>query len=119
MAWVEIYLNLTNGYYKVASSESDQFGYLVPVPPGFTSTTKAHWTTDVIVLDPSCSWQTATTTDPVNSTWDVMLAESNLSVRLMNTTFGILLLSANVFNVFMLDFSIKPYQYDEDFSFCV
>ena len=97
MAWVEIYLNLTNGYYKVASSESDQFGYLVPVPPGFTSTTKAHWTTDVVVLDPSCSWQTATTTDPVKSTWDVILAESNLSVRLMNTTFGRLLLSAGCF----------------------
>jgi hypothetical protein len=57
MAWVENFLNFTDGYYKVMSSEgsSDQFEYLVPFPPGYTSTMKAHWTTDVIVLDPSCS----------------------------------------------------------------
>ena len=96
MAWVEDFLNLTNGYYKVASSEGDQFEYLVPFPPGYTSTMKARWTTDVIVLDPSCSWQTATTTGPVNlTTWDVTLGESNLGVVLENDDFGMFLLSSN------------------------
>jgi hypothetical protein len=96
MAWVENTLNLTNGYYKVTGGEGDQFEYLVPFPPGYTSTMKAHWTTDVIVLDPSCSWQTATT-GPVNSTWNVTLPQSNLGVTLWNDSLGMFLLSSNVF----------------------
>ena len=96
MAWVENTLNLTDGYYKVTGGESDQFEYLVPFPPGYTSTMKAQWTTDVIVLDPSCSWQTAVT-GPVNSTWNVTLPQSNLGVKLWNDSLGKFLLSSNVF----------------------
>ena len=114
MVWVENFLNFTNfnGYYKVTSSEGDQFEYLVPFPPEYTSTMKAYWTTDVIVLDPSCSWQTPSTARFVNSTllhelnsnvpihessWDVTLAESNMTVSIPNSSFGMFLLS----NVFM------------------
>ena len=79
MAWVENALNLTNSYYKVTSSEGDQLEYLVPFPPGFTSTMKADWTTDVIVLDPSCSWQTARIHQD-GSIWVVTLPNSNLSI---------------------------------------
>ena len=105
MAWVENFLNFTNGYYKVTSSEGDQFEYLVPFPPEYTSTMKAHWTTDVIVLDPSCSWQSATVVGHVDSTWHVTLANSNLSVPLNNSfgnSFGMFLrlLSSNVFMCF-------------------
>jgi hypothetical protein len=97
MAYNENFLNLTNGYYKVnTSSEGDQFEYLVPFPPGFTSTMKAYWTTDVIVFDPSCSWQTPTA-GLVNLSWDVTLAESNLSVTVSNSSFGMFLLSSHVF----------------------
>ena len=97
MAWAENFLNLTNGYYKVTSSESDQFEYLVPFPPGYTSTMKAQWTTDVIVLDPSCSWQTPTaTTLQFNSTWEMTLPKSNLSFVLRNDSFGMFLLSSNI-----------------------
>ena len=49
MAYVVNFLNLTN-YYKVTSSEGDQSEYLVPFPPGYTSTMTAYWTTDVIIL---------------------------------------------------------------------
>jgi hypothetical protein len=102
MAWVENFLNLTNGYYKVTSSEEDQFEYLVPFPPGYTSTTRAQWITDVIVLNPTCSWQTvtATATGPViESDWNVTLPESNLGCRLgMNYQLGMFLLSSNVFS---------------------
>ena len=112
MAWVENVLNLTNGYYKVTSSEGDQLEYLVPFPPKYTSTMKAYWTTDVIALDPSCSWQTPTTARFVNasvqqelnskvpiyeSSWDVTLAESNLSVSIPNSSFGMFPLSSNIF----------------------
>jgi hypothetical protein len=102
MAWVETFLNLTNGYYKVTSSEgdSDQFEYLVPFPPGHISTMKAHWTTDVIVLDPLCSWQTATTTGVLEGSYqDVKLPESNLGFRLYNSQLCMFLLrlSSDVF----------------------
>ena len=97
MAYVENFLNLTNGYYKVTSSEDDQFEYLVPFPPEYNSTMKAFWTTDVIVLDPSCSWQTPTSASFVNSNWDVTLAKSNLSVSIVNSSLGMFLLYSNVF----------------------
>jgi hypothetical protein len=100
MAYVENFLNLTNGYYKVTNSEGDQFEYLVPFPPGYNSSMKAYWTTDVVVFDPSCSWQSATTTGPVNSTWDVTLTKSNLSISLGNNSFGMFLFSSNVFMLF-------------------
>ena len=125
MAWVENILNLTNSYYRVTSSEDDQFEYLVPCPPGYTSTTKAYWTTDVIVLEPSCSWQTADVKGssyqipaqaPAGSTshsiWNVSLRESNLSISLESDSLSKFFPS----NFFMclLDFSNKPY-YDADF----
>ena len=108
MAWVENTLNLTNGYYKVTSSEGDQFEYLVPFPPEYNSTMKAYWTTDVIVLDPSCSWQTPTSASLVHSNliWDVTLAKSNLSVSILNSSLGMFLLSSNVL-MYLLDFSIR------------
>ena len=110
MTWVENTLNLTNGYYKVTSSEDDQFEYLVPFPPAYTSTMKAYWTTDVIVLDPSCSWQTPTTISYVNSTLDVTLAESNLSLSYPDTDFGgMFLLSSNAFMCILNFSSNKEY----------
>ena len=77
MTWVENLLNFTKSYYRVTSNAGDELEYLVPFPLGYTSTMEAHWTTDVIVLDPSCSWQTATKTQFSNSSWDVTLPESS------------------------------------------
>jgi hypothetical protein len=67
---------------------------------------KAHWTTDVIVLDPSCRWQNATTTKPIGSSWYVTLPNSNLGITLSNHSFGIFLLFSNIF-ICLLDFSVK------------
>ena len=105
MAWVENTLNLTNGYYKVASSEGDQFEYLVPFPPGYTSTMKANWTTDVIVLDPSCNWQNATTTGPVGSSWYVTLPTSNLGITLGNDYFGMFSFSPMFSSAYLISVS--------------
>ena len=105
MAWVENTLNFTNGYNKVTGSEDDQCEYLVPFPPGYTSTTKAHWTTDVIVLDPSCNWQNATATRPVGSSWNVMLPKTNLGITLESDYLGMFLLFCDFF-ICLLDFSI-------------
>jgi hypothetical protein len=112
MAWVEDFLNLTNGYYNVTSSvEGDQLQYIVPFPSGYTTTMKAYWTTDVIVLDPSCSWQTGTTSQLVNKRyWNVELPESQSTFILpVSYLLGLFLLSSNVF-MCLLDFRIKPYQ---------
>ena len=121
MAWVENFLNFTNGYYKVTSTEDDQFEYLVPFPPEYTSTMKAYWTTDVIAIDPSCSWQTPATARFVNvsflqelpstpplyeSSWDVTLAESNLTVSIPNNSFGMLKLLCFSFPMFSFVYSI-------------
>ena len=127
MAWVENILNLTNSYYKVTSSEGDQFEYLVPFPPGYASTLKAYWTTDVIVLDPSCSWQTGATTglQVVSDTgfvnqsyWPVTLPESNLGFNFPNDQLGMFLLSCNIF-MCLLDVSIKLCEYHAGFIFLV
>ena len=105
MTWVENVLNFTNSYYKVTSNEGDQFEYLVPIPPAYTSAMKAYWTTDVIVLDPSCSWQTPTTISYVNSTLHVTLAESNLNLSYPDTDFGgMFLLSSNAFMCILTQF---------------
>jgi hypothetical protein len=102
MPWVESTLNITNGYYNVTSSEGDQLEYLVPFPAGYTSTMKAHWTTDVIVLDPSCSWQTATAKSYLNnSSWDVVISKANFSIALDSSNLGMFLLSFNVFHIFI------------------
>ena len=129
MTWVENVLNLTNGYYKVTSSEGDQFEYLVPFPPAYNSTMKAYWTTDVIVLDPICSWQTPTATfvnssgikdsSSWDSSWDVTLTESNLSTIVWGSTLGMFLLSLNVFSMRLLDFSIKFKHYWRGYGFRV
>ena len=117
MAWIENILNFTDSYYKATSSEGDQLEYLVPFPPEYNSTMKAYWTTDVIVLDPSCIWQTPMTARYVNEslpvindespiyefTWDVTLAESNLTVSIPNDSFGMFLLS----NIFMCLYDIS------------
>ena len=111
MAWVEKILNLTKGYYKVTSNhdENDQFEYIVPFPPGYTSTMKAYWTTDVIVLDPSCSWQNATITGGlVNMTWYVMLPQSNLSISLSAIDLGIFSHFLQMFsNLFVYSISVS------------
>ena len=116
MAWVENIRNLSNGYPKVTRNQGDRFKYLVPFPLWLTSTTKAHWTTDVIVLDPSCSWQPATTTEPVNLSRNVTLPESNFGISLRNDSLGMPLLSFNVFTC-LLYFSIKQWQYYAAFNF--
>ena len=107
MALVENTLNLTKGYYKVTSIEGDQLDYLVPFPPAYTSTMKAYWTTDVIIPEPSCSWQTATKTLDAKLNWKVTLPQSNLGITLLNESFGMFLLSSYVIMCF-IDFSFKP-----------
>ena len=113
MAWAENFLNFTNGYYKVASSEDDQFEYLVPFPPGFTGTTKAHWTTDVIVLSLSCSWPAPTITAvqlfPNNATyWDLMLPNSNITFGVDSRILGTFLFFSDAF-ICLHNFSIKQF----------
>ena len=94
MSWVENKLNLTSTYYGVASSEGDSLEYIIPFPPGYTTAMKAYWTTDIIVLNASCSWQAVRTAEFNSgfSSWNVKLSEANLSLTVYNSTFGIFFL---------------------------
>ena len=94
LAWVENKLNLTNTYSGVASGDDHPFGYVIPFSPNYTATMQAHWTTDIIVLEPSCNWQTTSTTGvvDVNLTgaeyWSTTLPEANLNITLSSDSFG-------------------------------
>ena len=112
MTWIENFLNITNSYYKVTtSSEDDQFEYLVPFPPGFTSTMKAYWTTDVIVLDPSCSWQTVTIpqsdSGPGATNWSMSVPQSNLTMFVDIRGLGMFILSSNVSYIYLISSDIQ------------
>ena len=101
MAWVENLLNLSYSYYWVTtSSEGDQFEYLVPTPLWYDNTMKAYWTTDVIVFEPSCSWQTPTIMDETQYSLDVSLYESNSSFVFMQRDESMFLLTSNFSCVF-------------------
>ncbi|KDR66545.1 hypothetical protein GALMADRAFT_259061 [Galerina marginata CBS 339.88] len=85
LSWVENVLNITTNY-RIASSEDNPFGYVVPFPPGYTTVTQAYWTTDIILLNPSCSWQTPHTArnsidvQPFQPDWlPVTLPDANLT----------------------------------------
>ena len=96
LSWVENALNLTNAYSGVINSEDDRFGYIVPFPPDYTAALQAHWTTDIVALNSSCSWQTPGTTGIFNATSTtnqyMMLPEANLYVKLSNDASGMSLL---------------------------
>jgi hypothetical protein len=83
-----------------------------------TSTMKAQWTTSAIVLDPSYSWQTPTTTGPVDSTWDLKLLESNLT-RSASLTKRRLLYVSSFFQCFHVLLTRFQDQYDTGFGFHV
>ena len=112
MTWIENFLNITNSYYKVTTSnEDDQFKYLVPFPPGFTGTMKAYWTTDVIVLDPSCSWQTViipqSDSGPGAISWNLTTLQSNLTMMLDFELLSMFILPSNVSYVYSISSVIQ------------
>ena len=81
VSWVDIALNLTITYSRVSNElEDDPLGYIVPFPPDYNTAMKAHWTTDIIVLDPSCNWQTLILAD--NQSLLVTLVEANMTLSL-------------------------------------
>ena len=89
LSWVDIVLNLTGTttYSRVSNErEDDPLGYIVPFPPDYTTAMKAHWTTDIIVLDPSCNWQTLILAD--NQSLLVTLVEENTTLPLDPDYFG-------------------------------
>ena len=86
LSWVENTFNITSTYTVISSAESDASAYLVPFPPNYTATMQGQWLTDVIVLNPSCSWQPTKETRRISITSDfemnVTLPQVNLDVVL-------------------------------------
>ncbi|KDR71965.1 hypothetical protein GALMADRAFT_143320 [Galerina marginata CBS 339.88] len=102
MSWVESTLNLTKTYYKVtvAGSEGDPSGYIVPFPPGYPTTMRAYWTTDIVVFNPSCSWKTPNMTGVIDVStgngWTLIQGQ-NWPVALLPETNSYIGLTSNAF----------------------
>lgn len=48
-----------------STSEPDYAAYIAPAPLNLSATTSARWLTDVIGLNPTCSWASTNLTAPV------------------------------------------------------
>ncbi|KAF9236450.1 hypothetical protein BU15DRAFT_77031 [Melanogaster broomeanus] len=86
IAWAEMELGVQYSFGIVNTSDPDYAAYIVPIPLDLASTTTARWLTDVIGLNPSCSWALTNMTRPFNVTLSdsdaiVFLLDFDLNVR--------------------------------------
>ncbi|KAF9233530.1 hypothetical protein BU15DRAFT_80023 [Melanogaster broomeanus] len=85
IAWAEMELGVQYSFGTVNTSDPDYAAYIVPIPLDVASTTSARWLTDVIGINPSCSWAVTDITQPVNLTSfslaTAYLSDFNLDVQ--------------------------------------
>ena len=89
IVWAEMELDVQYNFGIENTSEPDYVAYIAPVPLHLSTTTSARWLTDVIGINPVCSWAstnlTAPVQIPVNSTSafnaTVYLPDFNLNVQ--------------------------------------
>ncbi|KAG6375190.1 hypothetical protein JVT61DRAFT_3399 [Boletus reticuloceps] len=65
IAWAEIELGVQYSFSTANTSESDYAAFIAPVPLGLSTTTTARWLSDVIGINPTCSWASTNITAPV------------------------------------------------------
>ncbi|KAF9233532.1 hypothetical protein BU15DRAFT_80027 [Melanogaster broomeanus] len=56
IAWAEMQLAVQYSFGIINTSDPDYVAYIVPIPLDLATTTSARWLTDVIGINPSCSW---------------------------------------------------------------
>lgn len=75
ITWAEMELGVQYSFGIANTSEPDYAAYIAPVPLDLSTTTSARWLTDVIGINPMCSWAPTNITTlvqvPVNSTSDI------------------------------------------------
>jgi hypothetical protein len=74
IAYVETSVGVT--YNFAAHSDSNTTSYIIPTPSELATTTSARWLSDVITINPSCSFTKSNVTKPFsfNSTNDTALS---------------------------------------------
>ncbi|KAF9236441.1 hypothetical protein BU15DRAFT_77022 [Melanogaster broomeanus] len=78
IAWAEMDLGVQYSFGIVNTSAPDYVAYIVPIPLDLASTTSARWLTDVIGINPSCSWAFTNLTRPFNSASSDLIATAFL-----------------------------------------
>ncbi|KAF9236446.1 hypothetical protein BU15DRAFT_77027 [Melanogaster broomeanus] len=84
ITWAEMQLGVQYSFGIVNTSDPDYAAYIVPIPLDIASTTSARWLTDVIGINPSCSWALTNMTRPFNisnSDATAFLLDFNLDVK--------------------------------------
>lgn len=65
IAWVEMEFGVQYSFGVANTSEPDYVAYITPVPLYVSTVTSARWLTDVIGVNPTCSWASTNLTTPV------------------------------------------------------
>ncbi|TFK67965.1 hypothetical protein BDN72DRAFT_960642 [Pluteus cervinus] len=60
IAWADTLLGLQ---YSFTADDTGNISYLVPYPEKLSTSTRASWLTDVIIIDPVCQWLQTSVTD--------------------------------------------------------
>lgn len=116
IVWAEMELGVQYSFGLANTSGPDYAAYIAPVPLDLSTTTSARWLTDVIGINPTCSWASTNLTTPVqiplNSTSasinsyiaTAYLPDFNLDVQVISTDIR------ELFKLFFLVRSIPGYR---------
>lgn len=96
ITWAEMELGVQYSFSVANTSEPEYAAFIAPVPLHLSTTTSARWLSDVIGINPTCSWASTNLTTPVqvpvNSTSDInqyfataYLVDFNVDVQLTAT----------------------------------
>ena len=94
--WSEMELG-ANYSFSVATSDAEFAAYIVPSPVDLPTTVSAHWMTDVIGINPSCTWASTNISAPIQlqanqslgTTAGIYLENLDLDVIITNFNYGI------------------------------
>jgi hypothetical protein len=86
-----------NYSFSVATSDAEFAAYIVPNPVDLPTTVSAHWMTDVIGINPSCTWASTNISAPtqlqanqsLGSSAGIYLENLDLDVIISDVNYGI------------------------------
>ena len=65
VAWAEMELDVQYSFGIANATEPDYAAFIAPVPVDLSTTTSARWLSDVIGINPTCSWAFTNLTTPL------------------------------------------------------
>ncbi|KAN0097968.1 hypothetical protein V8E55_002414 [Tylopilus felleus] len=73
ITWAERELGVQYSFGVANTSGPDYTAYIVPIPLNLSTTTSARWLSDVIGINPMCSWSSTNLTTPVQLSGNLTL----------------------------------------------